>query len=386
MNFNILNLFPGNGSDGHGHNKPIPPVQKVMRSLGIMLMSALFLACKKDNEPMPMNVEPTIEVQTFSVAENSAPGTIVGTVMATDANGDSLTFTITDGNTANAFDINMVTGVITVKGTLDHEITQLYMLEVGVSDGLLTANANITINVTDVKSGTRLPEKDTDLAMENDNPYSIWSDKTTMWVADDTDYKLYAYTLATSTRDAAKEFDLTEENDKPTGLWSDGTTMWVTDEGDEELYAYTLATGMRNTAKEFDLTEENDKPTGLWSDGTTMWVTDEGDEKLYTYTLATGMRNTAKEFDLTEENDKPTGLWSDGTTMWVTDESDKKLYAYTLATGMRNTAKEFDLTEENESPRGFWSNGTALWVSDDGYDPALGESVRNAKIYAYQLK
>ncbi|MBC6425000.1 MAG: hypothetical protein GDA51_00700, partial [Ekhidna sp.] len=122
----------------------------------------------------------------------------------------------------------------------------------------------------------------------NTSPSGIWSDKTTIWVADENDFKLYAYTLATGARDAAKEFNLAEDNMSPRGLWSDGTTIWVLELSIRKLHAYTLTTGTRDAAKEFDLVEESKFPYGLWSDGTAIWVTgDDFDDnaKLYAYRL-----------------------------------------------------------------------------------------------------
>ena len=91
---------------------------------------------------------PTIAAQTFSVAENAAANTPVGTVTATDMEGDNLTFTITSGNNGNAFTINTRSGEITVAGTIDYETTPTYTLTVQVSDGDLSSTAAVTINVT----------------------------------------------------------------------------------------------------------------------------------------------------------------------------------------------------------------------------------------------
>ena len=79
-------------------------------------------------------------------------------------------------------------------------------------------------------------------AANNDSPMGIWSNGATMWVADDTDGKLYAYNAATKARDAAKDFNTLQAagNTKPTGLWSDGATIWVADSDDAKLYAYQL--------------------------------------------------------------------------------------------------------------------------------------------------
>ncbi|MBC6401097.1 MAG: ankyrin repeat domain-containing protein [Ekhidna sp.] len=93
---------------------------------------------------------PTIADQTFSIPEDANNGTAVGTVQAADADMDNLTFSITSGNTGNVFAISEGTGAITVAGALDFEITQSYTLKVSVSDGSLSATADITVNVTDV--------------------------------------------------------------------------------------------------------------------------------------------------------------------------------------------------------------------------------------------
>ncbi|MBL0135861.1 MAG: cadherin repeat domain-containing protein, partial [Chitinophagaceae bacterium] len=61
------------------------------------------------------NEAPIIANQSFSVAENSANGTSVGTVIASDPDaGQTLAYSIQSGNTSGAFAINSSTGVITV--------------------------------------------------------------------------------------------------------------------------------------------------------------------------------------------------------------------------------------------------------------------------------
>ena len=60
----------------------------------------LLFVCKKDYDG-PMNVVPTIEAQTFSVAENAAVDAAVGTVTASDAQNDELMFSIASGKTNN---------------------------------------------------------------------------------------------------------------------------------------------------------------------------------------------------------------------------------------------------------------------------------------------
>jgi uncharacterized delta-60 repeat protein len=103
-----------------------------------------------------VNEAPVVTATSFNVAENSANGTVVGTVSASDVDaGQTLAYSITAGNTGSAFAINSTTGQITVAdGTqLNFEGTKTYSLTVQAQDngtGTLTGNNTITINLTDV--------------------------------------------------------------------------------------------------------------------------------------------------------------------------------------------------------------------------------------------
>jgi hypothetical protein len=95
----------------------------------------------------------------FSLAENSANGTNVGTpVPSSDPDaGDTLTYSITGGNTNGAFAINPTTGQITVANTaaVDFETTPVFNLTVRVTDaGSLSTTTSVTINLTDVNDQT----------------------------------------------------------------------------------------------------------------------------------------------------------------------------------------------------------------------------------------
>ena len=185
-------------------------------------------------------------------------------------------------------------------------------------------------------AGQRYAGKDFDTldAAGNDSPSGIWSDGTTMWVADRDDDKLYAYNVATKARDAAKDFTTLSAagNEDPYGLWSDGTTLWVADHADGKLYAYKMSDRSRDAAKDFDTLAAagNGGPLGLWSDGATLWVVDWSDGKLYAYKMSDRSRDAGKDFDTLDAagNDSPSGIWSDGATMWVADLGSYKLYAY----------------------------------------------------------
>ena len=87
----------------------------------------------------------------FSVAENIANGTLVGTVPATDPDaGDTRSFAITAGNTGGAFAIDPTTGAITIANAsaLDFEATPSFRLTVEVTDaGGLRQSAAVVVDV-----------------------------------------------------------------------------------------------------------------------------------------------------------------------------------------------------------------------------------------------
>ena len=93
--------------------------------------------------------------------------------------------------------------------------------------------------------------------------------------------------MSNKARVSSKDFDTLEgaENDHPAGIWSDGATMWVADYSDDKIYAYNISNKARVSSKDFDTLEgaKNDHPRGIWSDRTTMWVADYSDEKIYAY-------------------------------------------------------------------------------------------------------
>ncbi|MEZ6139568.1 MAG: cadherin domain-containing protein [Zavarzinella sp.] len=105
--------------------------------------ASVVIAINNVNEP------PVMANQTFSVPENSAVNTLVGTVLASDPESAPLTFTMI--TTGTPFVINSSNGQIRVNSAvLNHEVTPTYNVVVRVSEGTLTTDATMTINVTNV--------------------------------------------------------------------------------------------------------------------------------------------------------------------------------------------------------------------------------------------
>jgi hypothetical protein len=93
----------------------------------------------------------------FDYAENSASGSVVGTVSATDPDGGAITFSITGGNTDGWYAINSSTGAITLTAAgaaslaNDFEATpNLQTLTVSVSDGANVTTVQVALNETNL--------------------------------------------------------------------------------------------------------------------------------------------------------------------------------------------------------------------------------------------
>jgi len=135
-------------------------MKTLVKTILILFVIAAFQSCSKDDgptpdpiaqpEPEPENGVPVISAQTFTAAENIADNSPIGTVSASDPDGDVLTFSIST-NDGNLFEISE-TGELSLDDlqTLDFETAQSHDITVTVSDGTDTAEATITINVTDV--------------------------------------------------------------------------------------------------------------------------------------------------------------------------------------------------------------------------------------------
>lgn len=100
------------------------------------------------------NSAPVFDAQTFSVQENvTGRGFLVATLAATDPDNDDITFSWDPNVTVTAFELNSTTGEIrtvnNAQGDLDFETTPQYVVSVIATDGELSTQADITINVTD---------------------------------------------------------------------------------------------------------------------------------------------------------------------------------------------------------------------------------------------
>ena len=114
-----------------------------------------------DNSP-----QMTLSTSTFSAEENQ---TAIGTITASDADGDAVTFSVSGSEleiaTSNTIFNNF--GVLTFASAPDYETKSSYTAVVTASDGTYTQNVGITVNVTDVNEAPSFASSATFSAAEN---------------------------------------------------------------------------------------------------------------------------------------------------------------------------------------------------------------------------
>tara|TARA_B100000029_G_scaffold454546_1_gene481120 strand:- start:737 stop:5125 length:4389 start_codon:yes stop_codon:yes gene_type:complete len=102
------------------------------------------------------NHSPTISTTSaVSKAENVSTGEDIATMSASDAESETITWSITAGNDSNLFTINSSTGLIETAGALDYETATSHTLTVTATDAWgNTSTANQVVNITDVAETT----------------------------------------------------------------------------------------------------------------------------------------------------------------------------------------------------------------------------------------
>jgi Leucine-rich repeat (LRR) protein len=101
-----------------------------------------------------INRMPEVQNATFTIDENSPAGTVVGSILATDREGDPLTYTISSGNELGAFTLSGNSLIVANNEHLDFERHPLFTLVINVSDGVSIVPANITISLNNIQELT----------------------------------------------------------------------------------------------------------------------------------------------------------------------------------------------------------------------------------------
>ena len=130
-------------------------LKTVLKAILIIVIFIIYSCGNDDNGGIEMQMEqnneaPVVTSQTFIVAESIADNLPIGTVEASDPEGDDLSFSISI-NDGDLFKINNE-GVLSLNDlqTLDFETTDNHTITVAISDGTITSEVTVTIIVTDI--------------------------------------------------------------------------------------------------------------------------------------------------------------------------------------------------------------------------------------------
>lgn len=108
------------------------------------LASEVELPITVVNKAMPVFDKPFYGV---TVMEDVPVSTSVLCINATSPEGQSIIFTITDGDLSLQFDIGFDTGIISVIYSLDYEAVQYYRLTVKATDTLTGAKSEVDVDI-----------------------------------------------------------------------------------------------------------------------------------------------------------------------------------------------------------------------------------------------
>jgi surface protein len=122
---------------------------KLKELLYMVIFVLAIVSCSKDDGPAtPKNSAPVISAQVFSAQDNISDTVVIGTVKAADADEDALTFSIVTNSDA-LFEITDAGALSLASGkALGFSTKAVHTLGIGVSDGTDSAEATITVNVT----------------------------------------------------------------------------------------------------------------------------------------------------------------------------------------------------------------------------------------------
>jgi uncharacterized delta-60 repeat protein len=326
-----------------------------------------------------VNDAPVVDDQSFSAAENSANGTSVGTVSASDVDaGDTRTFSILSGNTGGAFAISSA-GAITVANSaaLDFETTPTFLLSVQVVDaGGLSATTGITIQLTDVAetkffvvdatadktyryaaNGSALANSTLNTGNADSRGVTADSTGTKYWVID-SNKTVYVYSASGSLLGSWNAGTI----NTPTGIATDGTHIWITDSKNDRVYRYDNAanrlSGSQTATSSFALSVNNKNSSDLTTDGTSVWVIESSTtDQVFKYSMSGTLLGS---WSIDAANTSPTGITIDPanvSNIWIVDNGTDRVYQYNSATtrtsGSQSANAQFVLTTGNTDPQGI---------------------------------
>jgi hypothetical protein len=149
----FFDSYPANNNtdfQGTWSNYPFFPSGNIILS---DIKNGLFVLKYEPTNVEAENIAPQITNQAYLIDEFSTEGTQIASIYSFDRNNDVLNYSITAGNTNDAFVIDTSTGNLAVsKSTeLDSKTNPVFTLTIEVSDGKLNTSATVTIMIRAIK-------------------------------------------------------------------------------------------------------------------------------------------------------------------------------------------------------------------------------------------
>jgi len=122
-------------------------MKNLKKGVLMLLLTATVVSCSKDE----IATKITTENLTKSIDENSAQGTVIGTVLGLSNTGP-VTFSIANQSPIGALAIDATTGELTIAdaAAFDYESNPVISATVDVADGAIINIATVTINLNDM--------------------------------------------------------------------------------------------------------------------------------------------------------------------------------------------------------------------------------------------
>ena len=122
---------------------------KTIKTLMLLVLIVTISACSSDDSPK--NEAPVLVNKTIDVSEN-LESDLITSMAATDAEEDTLTYSIVSQNPTGSIIINEATGEIYVgnASAFDYEQNTQIIALIAVSDGISTTQSTLTINILNV--------------------------------------------------------------------------------------------------------------------------------------------------------------------------------------------------------------------------------------------
>lgn len=339
------------------------------------------------------NLPPVISNQSFQISENSSNGTAVGTVVASDPNaGQLLSFSITAGNTNNAFSINSTTGIISVVNSqfLNYEISPSFGLTVRATDngtGNLYAQATITVNLSNVNENPVMANQSFSVAQNAANGTIVG----TIVASNPDQGQILAYSIISGNTNGAFALNsatgsLSVANSGAFTQGSFSLSVRATDNGTPVLWtAATISITITTTANQAPvIANQSFNVAANASNGTTIGTvlaSDPNSGQTLTYSITAGNTNSvfaiaATSGVLTVANSTGLSQGPFSLTVRVTDNGTPNLYTQASVTISINQPANLPpvIANQSFSITGYAANGTQVGMVIAS-DPNSGQSL-----------